>query len=283
MTTPNQVEKAAMFARLHDSGCFILPNAWDMPSAALIVEAGFPAMATTSSGVAFTQGMPDGEHIGRDRMLAITTEIAARVPVPVSADLEAGYGPGPEDVADTVRLAIAGGLVGCNIEDTDPATHRLFEFDHAVARIRAGAEAAHAAGLQNFVLNARTDPYLRRLGTAEQCFEEAVRRANAFLDAGARCVFVPGTVDLDIITRLAKAISGPLNVLGQPGGVVPPLAALQRAGIRRLTIGGGLMLASYGFALRSLKDVAASGVLGYPAGPSHVEMNELMQKYRDGV
>jgi 2-methylisocitrate lyase-like PEP mutase family enzyme len=275
MTTPSQAEKAARFAKLHEAGCFVLPNAWDMPSAALIAEAGFPVVVTTSAGVAFAQGLPDGERISRDRMLGVAGEIAARIPLPVTADLEAGYG----DVGETVRRAIAAGLVGCNIEDSDPTTFKLLDVEQAAARIRAGAEAARAAGLADFVLNARTDPYLTRFGSPEQCFTEAVKRSNAYLAAGARCAFVPGPVDVDTAAKLAQAIHGPLNIMGQGGGM-PSVAELERAGVRRLSLGGSLMCAAYGYAQRALQEITATGRVGYEAGVGHMELVKLMGKYR---
>jgi 2-methylisocitrate lyase-like PEP mutase family enzyme len=275
-----QVEKAARFAALHESGCFILPNAWDMPSAALIVEAGFPALATTSAGVAFAHGLPDGENIGRDRMLAVAGEIAARVPVPVTADLEAGYGPSPEDVADTVKRAIAVGLVGCNIEDADPSSRKLFEFDAAVARIRAGVNAAQEAGLPDFCLNARADPWLIGFGTPEQNFNEAVKRANAYLTAGARSAFVPGFFDATTVGDLAKAIKGPLNVLAytsRDGDF--SLEKLRELGVRRVSLGSSLMLAAYAFTRRSLQEIASGGSFDYAAGAiSFAEMTKLLTK-----
>src|SRR6201999_3477502 len=122
MIQPGQAERAAAFAALHRSGAFVIPNAWDVPSAALIAEAGFPAIATTSSGVAFSLGVVDGENIAKDRRLGVLAEIARRSPIPVSGDVEAGYGGSPQAVAATVREAISIGLVGCNLEDSDPAT-----------------------------------------------------------------------------------------------------------------------------------------------------------------
>lgn len=281
MTTPSLAEKAARFAKLHDEGCFILPNAWDVPSAALIVEAGFDVLATTSAGVAFAQGLPDGETIGRDRMLAVAGDIARRVPLPVSADLEAGYGATPADVAETVRRAIAAGLIGCNIEDSDPTTHKLFDFEQSVARIKAGADAARAAGLADFVLNARTDPFLVAMGTPAQNLDEAVRRANAFLAAGARSAFVPGPVDGATIGTLAKAIKGPLNVMAVARGHVPPLAELRALGVRRVSLGGSLMSATYGFAQRTLKALTETGTFDYAAssGVNHGTLTAMMRKY----
>lgn len=277
---PSQAEKAAQFAALHRSGCFILPNAWDMGSAALIAEAGFAAMATTSAGIAFAYGFPDGEYISRDRMLEICGEIAQRMPVPVSADLEAGYGLEPQAVAETVRRAIAAGLVGCNIEDAERDRPGLIDFDLAVARVKAGVEAARAAGLADFVLNARTDPYLRRIGTPEQCFAEAVRRCNAFIAAGAGCVFVPGPNDAATVARLAQAIEGPLNISGALAGAAPPLDEIRTTGVRRISLGGSLMQSSYGFLRDTLGQLRTTGRFDYAErAVGHAEFGALMKKY----
>ncbi|MEX1153370.1 isocitrate lyase/phosphoenolpyruvate mutase family protein [Parvibaculum sp.] len=279
MTTPTQAEKAASFAKLHTAGCFALANVWDMPSAALVAEAGAAALATSSAAVAFVHGLPDGEKISRDLMLAVAGNIARRMPLPVSADLEAGYGPAPEDVAETVRLAIEAGLVGCNIEDRDPRTGKLFAFDDAVARIRAGTEAAKTAGLPDFTLNARTDPYLIGFGTAEENFAEAVKRANAYLGAGAGAAFVPGPADAKTIGALVAAIGGPLNVMALPK--TPPLAELARLGVRRLSLGSGLMNATYGYTRRMLEELKEKGEFGFIGeGVSFMEFMQLLGKYR---
>lgn len=275
MTMPAQAEHAARFAALHRSGAFILPNAWDIPSAALIAKAGFEAIATTSSGVAFALGLVDGEKIDKPRMLAVAGEIARRSPVPVTADLEAGYGVEPEAVAATVRDAIAAGLAGCNIEDSDPATGKLFDLDLAAARIRSGVQAARDSGLADFVLNARTDPYLRGFGDPAACLTEAVRRANAYAAAGAGSLFVPGPVDPDSVAALARRIDGPLNVMLKPG--LAPLADLAALGVRRVSLGGGLAGATYGFAARTLTQLKADGDFAAAAGGfNHMEMMGLV-------
>ncbi len=273
----DQADKAARFAALHQDGCFILPNAWDMASAALIADAGFAALATTSSGVAFANGLPDGERIGRDRMLAVAGEIARRLPIPVTADLEAGYGPEPEDVAITVRAAIAAGVVGCNIEDTDPRTRALFDFDLSVARIKAGAAAARQAGLADFVLNARADPFLTGFGDAEACLTEAARRANAYLEVGALSTFAPGPSDLDVVRRLAAAVHGPLNIMAVAAGGAPPLETLKPLGVRRISLGGSLMATAYDAASRRLAVLA--GHEGDPEPVTHARLTRLMTRY----
>ncbi|WP_394821692.1 isocitrate lyase/phosphoenolpyruvate mutase family protein [Pendulispora albinea] len=277
---PSIEEKAAQFSRLHDAGCFVLPNAWDVPSALLAREAGFAAVATTSAGVALARGFADGERISRGEMLAFASELAQRLPVPVTADLEAGYGPSPEDVATSVRGAIRGGIVGCNIEDTDPLTGKLFDLDLAAARIRAGVEAAHSAKLPDFVLNARIDTFLTRFGTREQSVAESIRRAHAYLKAGARSVFVPGPTDAETIRALVAGIDGPLNVWGGVGDRMVPLEELRALGVRRVSLGPGPMLAAYTVAKRLFAEAASGQSFAFEGAMSmFMELSGLVRQY----
>ncbi|QCI68935.1 isocitrate lyase/PEP mutase family protein [Phreatobacter stygius] len=273
---PSQSEKAARFAAMHETGCFVLPNAWDFASAAITIDEGYEVIATTSAGVAFAQGFPDGESIGRERMIGLAGRLAARFDVPVTADLEAGYGATAEDVAVTVRDAIAAGLVGCNIEDGVPGTTALFNRGLSAARIAAGVAAARAAGLPDFCLNARIDSYIRKFGTPEQCFDEAVARARLYLAAGARSVFVPAVLDKPTIAALTQAIGGPVNVMAIGGGVTPSYAELAELGVRRVSLGGSWMSATYGAALDALRAVKKTGSFDYPAGLSHGQFMRMM-------
>ncbi len=278
MTSEDVRQRAAEFRQMHlGQDVLVLPNAWDQLSAALFVAAGFPAIATTSAGVAFTQGLPDGEHLGRDRMIEIAAGIARRFAVPVTADLEAGYGAEPAAVATTIEAAIAAGLVGANIEDTDPRSGRLFDFELAVARIRAGRAAADRLSIP-FVLNARTDPYLR--GGAESNFAESVRRANAYLYAGAICAFVPGPPDSETIARLAAAIHGPLNVLAARAGR-PSLSLdeFRQLGVRRVSIGGSLALAAATYVRDVAKRIREQGDFNYALhAMTNAEMNSFLRR-----
>jgi 2-methylisocitrate lyase-like PEP mutase family enzyme len=280
-----QLEKAQAFADAHRGpGILVLPNAWDPGSAVMLVEAGFPFVATTSAGVAFAQGLPDGQRLSRSRMLELVSAITGAVDVPVSADLEAGYGARPEDVAATVEGAVAAGAVGCNIEDStrDPASP-LYDLDLAAARIEAGAQAARASGLP-FVLNARADPYLVRFGTPEENFAESVRRAQAYLRAGAPSVYVPGVTDADTVGRLARELDGPLNILAAAGGVESPLTAaeLEGLGVRRVTIGGSLALAALAFVRRAAEELRTAGSFSYTAEAlKGAEANAIMAGYAD--
>ncbi|HEY6210426.1 MAG TPA: isocitrate lyase/phosphoenolpyruvate mutase family protein, partial [Gemmatimonadales bacterium] len=183
-------EKAEAFRRLHAGpGVFVLPNVWDVVTARLVETAGFPALATTSAGVAWALGYPDGERISRDEMLAVVGRIARNVRVPVTADMEAGYGTAPEAAAETARRTIAAGAIGLNLEDGADDGSLLDVTLHA-ERIRAVSEAGAAAGVP-IVVNARTDAFEIKEWTPAERLTEAVRRANAYHGAGADCLFVP--------------------------------------------------------------------------------------------
>lgn len=280
-------EKASAFAERHRGpGIIVLPNAWDPGAAIVLADAGFPFVATTSAGIAFAQGLPDGQRLSRSRMLDLAGQIAGAVDVPVSADLEAGYGARPDDVAATVTGAVAAGVVGCNIEDsTGDRDHPLYELEAAVDRIRAGAEAAGASGIP-FVLNARVDPYLVGLGTPAENLAESVRRGNAYREAGAGCVYVPGVYDRDTISVLAREIDGPLNVLGARGGASSALsvAELEALGVRRVSIGGSLAVAALALVRRAAAELREHGTFGYSgAAMSNAEANALMLRAGRGA
>ena len=250
--------RAAALLALHSGPGFVLPNAWDGGSARILEQVGFPAIATTSAGIAWSYGVPDGEALDRDTMLAHLGRIVAAVGVPVTADLEAGYGDHPDDVARTVTLALELGVVGCNLEDAGRGG--LFTIDEAVDRL-AAARAAAPSG--TFVLNARTDTYLA--GTTGDAFAETVERAVRYLGAGADCVFVPGVVEEDTIRRLAAAIPGPLNVVAGLSNVIdaPTLFSL---GVTRVSLGGSLARATFSTLERAGRELLDSGTLGFLDG-----------------
>lgn len=211
----------------------MLVNAWDAASARVIASApGCRAVATASWAVAAAHGAPDGEVMGREAMLAAVARIAAAVELPVTADLEAGYGEDPHAVGETVGAAIAAGAVGCNLEDgrRDPAEH--------AARVAAAVAAGGAAGVE-VVVNARTDVYLLGLGEPDARLAAALARGRAYADAGAACVFVPGVGDLGEIERLVEGMGAPVGVLGSAGG--PTVAELAGAGVARVSYGPGPM------------------------------------------
>ena len=255
---PTPTNRAALLLALHAGPGFVLPNAWDPGSARILEQVGFPAIATTSAGIAWSCGVPDGGALDRDTMLEQVGRIVAAVNVPVTADLEAGYGDTADDVGRTVALAAQLGAAGCNLEDAQAG--RLFAVDEAVDRV-AAARAAAPAG--TFVLNARTDTYF--VGTAGDAFAETVERANRYAEAGADCVFVPGVVEADTIRRLAAAIPVPLNVVAGLANLIdaPTLFSL---GVRRVSLGGSLARASLSLLERAGRELLDSGTLGFLDG-----------------
>ncbi|HEU5261327.1 MAG TPA: isocitrate lyase/phosphoenolpyruvate mutase family protein [Gemmatimonadales bacterium] len=247
MTPRTQAEKAQVFRALHAGPTIlVLPNAWDVASARLIEDAGFAGIATSSAGVAWALGYPDGERITRAEMLDVVRRIAAAVRLPVTADMEAGYGTTPEAAAETARGVIAAGAIGLNLEDgTNEGS--LVDVVLHVERIRAVREAGAAAGI-SVVVNARTDAFEMKQWSPAERFTAAVRRANRYRAAGADCLFVPHVSDADTIGRLAREIEGPLNVIAGPPA--PPIHDLQRLGVRRASLGPRVVQATLGLIRR---------------------------------
>jgi 2-methylisocitrate lyase-like PEP mutase family enzyme len=246
----SQQEKAEVLLKLHEKGgSLLLPNAWDVVSACLFEDAGFPAIATTSAGVAFANGYGDGQQISRDEMLSVVARIAAAVKVPVTADVEAGYGTEPEDVAKTIRGVIDAGAVGVNLEDNNGVGQPLFTREKQSERIAAARQAAQQGGV-HVVINARTDTYLYQIGEPENRLDDTLQRAADYLAAGADSIFVPGVVDLELLKVLVNGINGPLNVMAGPGA--PSAPELFKIGVRRISVGGAPMLSVMGL----MRDIA---------------------------
>ncbi|MPY69858.1 MAG: isocitrate lyase/phosphoenolpyruvate mutase family protein [Alphaproteobacteria bacterium] len=276
----DQAARAARFAEMHGAdGILVLPNAWDAISACVLAEAGFEALATTSGGCAFSLGYGDGENIPMNEMAAAVGRIVRAVRVPVSADMEAGYGSSPEDVAGCVRATLAAGAVGINIEDSDKSgAAPLLDFALSVARIEAAVAAAREAGVPA-VINARTDGF--HFGSDGATFDEAVRRANAYLSAGAGCAFVPFVRDAETIGALTKAIDGPMNVLAGPG--TPPVAELAALGVKRVTVGSNITKAALVAARKAAEELRDSGTYEFARGAyTQPEVHALLKKSREG-
>src|SRR5277367_6744827 len=269
MNRDTQRAKAEAFRAMHDrSRILVLPNAWDAMSARVIEEAGARAIATTSAGVAFAVGYPDGEAIPRDEMIAAIARIARVVTIPVSADIESGFANDTRELAETIRRVIDAGAVGINLEDQiHDGTRRLYDLEVAVERVRAAREAAEATGVP-LVINARTDVYLLGVGEPETRFEHAVRRANAYRKAGADCLFIPAVGSRADIERLVPALEGPLNLLSIPG--FPTIAELERLGVARLSVGGRLTLGAMSGLKKSVTDLLSNGTFDPPVGCDRV-------------
>jgi 2-methylisocitrate lyase-like PEP mutase family enzyme len=224
-----------------------LPNAWDAASAAAIESAGASAIATTSAGISWACGTPDGERIDRERMLQALSEIVASVSVPVTADIESGYGPTPQAVALTVTALIAIGVAGINIEDSPGTSTPLREPSVQAARIAAARAAADSADVALWI-NARTDTFLAGVGTPNEQLLDTMVRADVYARAGADSLFVPGVVDLDVIRTLA---TGPLSINVMIGPGAPDVVSLVRAGASRISAGPAIAQAAYGLAARA--------------------------------
>lgn len=259
MDLHTQRERAAALRRLHQGpGILVLPNVWDVASARLMETAGFPAVATTSAGVAFALGYPDGERISRDEMAQAVGRIAGRVSVPVTADMEAGYGPTAGDAAATARAVVQAGAVGMNLEDAPGPDGEGTLMDEALQtdRIRAAREAAAAAGVP-IVINARTDVFLAAIGEPATRLAHAVRRLAAYRDAGADCLFAPGVCDATTIAAFVRELGAPLNILAGKG--CPPIPELARLGVRRVSLGSGVMRAALGLVRRIAEEIRGPG------------------------
>jgi 2-methylisocitrate lyase-like PEP mutase family enzyme len=273
---PSGVARRKMFRALHEQGCFVMPNPWDVGSARYLQHLGFPALATTSAGFAFSQGLPDSaddDVIGRDRCLAHIASITTAVDLPVSADFMSGYGRDPDDVAESVALCIATGVAGLSIEDAsgDPASP-LYELPIAVERVRAARDSIDRSG-HDVLLTARAECY--HLGHPDP-FRESVRRLRAYAAAGADVLFAPGPQNQMEIKALVEAIAPkPLNVLvvGNIGFGVEEIAAL---GVRRISVGGALARSAWTGFLQAAKEIAEHGTFeGLSRAIPGGDMNKL--------
>ena len=279
MNVQAQALKAEQLRKLHSGPkMLVLPNAWDVASARIVEELGFPAIATTSAGIAATLGYPDGQKISRDEMLGVIARIAKAVRVPVTADVEAGYGVTVDDMTQTVKAVVAAGAVGINLEDvTSSDESSQVDLALQLEKIRAIRKATESLGVP-LVLNARTDIYLIPIGPPESRFERTVERLRAYREAGADCLFAPGLRDAETIAKLVRALNGPLNILITTGA--PTLRELEKMGVARASAGSGVMRATLGLTRRIAKEMMEAGT--YTAmldgAVPFAEMSELLAR-----
>jgi 2-methylisocitrate lyase-like PEP mutase family enzyme len=252
-----QKVKAQLLRALHDGRVLILPNAWDAGSAALIAQAGAKAIATTSGGIAWSLGRPDGQRLTRTEMIEQVRRIVAAVDIPVTADVEGGYGPGPDDVEATIEAVVAAGAAGVNIEDSRAPGGPLFDTAAQVERVRAARSAAERAGLPELLINARTDVFLFSVGLPVGRLEDVLLRSSAYAEAGADSLFVPGLADLDIVTSLVRASPLPINVMAGPGA--PTIGEFEAAGVRRVSVGTAISQTAYSTAQRAATELLTRG------------------------
>ncbi|MEU6191762.1 isocitrate lyase/phosphoenolpyruvate mutase family protein [Nocardia sp. NPDC047038] len=253
---PANMRPASRLRALHRNP-LVLANAWDAASAVAVARAGATAIATTSAGIAWSCGLPDGHHISRENMIDVVRRIIDAVELPVSVDIENGYGPDPVDVAETVEQIVAAGAAGINLEDSRSADQPLHSPGEQAARICAARAAAERAGAPDLVVNARTDVYFSRKRPVSDPFAEVLARARAYAAAGADCLFVPGLLDLPTLERLAAAAPLPINAMTGPGG--PSVARLIEAGVRRISLGPALHLAAQAAVHRAATEFLRAG------------------------
>jgi 2-methylisocitrate lyase-like PEP mutase family enzyme len=254
--TITQLEKAQRFRELHQRpGAFVIPNPWDVGSTRILAGLGFKALATTSAGSAFALGKKDG-CLGRETVLAHARTIASATDLPVSADLENCFGNDPATVAETIRLAAQTGLAGGSVEDfSGDASKPIYDFNHAVERVHAAAEAAHSLPFP-FTLTARAENYLH----GRPDLDDTIRRLQAFERAGADVLFAPGLADLAIVKTICSQISKPVNVIAKRNFSVEELAA---AGVRRISLGSILTRVALDAFMRAAKEISKQGTFTF--------------------
>lgn len=272
-------ERHRTFFELHQSGCFVVPNPWDMGSARLMAASGAKALATTSSGFAFTLGRPDMGHVTRDEALRHAEQIVAATPLPVTGDLENGFGDDPADVAETVRLAREAGLSGCSIEDTRMVEgNPAYDFDLALERIGAAAEAARMLD-DPFVLCARADGLINE----SYGMDEAIRRIQAFENAGADLLYVPLLPDMESLQMVVASVPKPVNVLAAGAlaqVTVPQLAAM---GVRRISVGAQIARLTHAAIRDATRAMLNEGSFAaFASGASSNEIDTMLARGADG-
>ncbi len=259
--TTTRLEKYKIFRALHERrGAFVIPNPWDAGSAKILAALGFEALATTSAGCAFSKGYLDSApEITRDVILQNAKEIVDATPLPVSADLQNGFGHEPKICAETIRLAANAGLAGGSIEDsTGDANNPIYDFQHATERVAAAAEAAHAS---NFLLTARAENFLH----GRPDLDDTIRRLQSFAKAGADVLYAPGLTSLDAIRAVCASVSKPVNALMGLTGATFSVEELAAVGVKRISVGGSLARAALGALIRAAREIKEKGTFAYAA------------------
>ena len=276
MAKPSTTEKRNVFRRLHDAGCFVIPNPWNVGSARYLQGLGFKALATTSSGYAHAQGYADGGQSCKE-VLAHFSEIAAATDVPVNADFEGGFAYDPDRMADNVTRCIATGVAGLSIEDSTGDPDRpLYDFDLALARVKAARVAIDKAG-GDVVFTARTEGFIR----GKPDLPETIRRLKAFADAGADCLYSPGIKTREQIAATVQAVAPkPINFLNS-GAFGFTVKELGEMGVRRISVGGTLARVAMNAFIKSAREIANEGKFGSFAGVvSNAELNKFFSDDR---
>ena len=274
----SQKEKAIEFRKMHQSGdILVLPNAWDVPSARIFERAGFPAIGTSSAAIAISLGYPDGQKITRDEMLQVVERIARSVSIPVTADMEAGYGITADDVAETAERVIAAGAIGLNLEDStkrlDPPLYNVEAQVRKIAEIKKVGDRLDVP----LVINARTDVLILGQGDKSSRLKEAIDRGKAYNNAGADCFFPVGAIDSQTISDITRHVRCPINILATNG--VPSVPELKSLGVRRVSVGSGPARATFGLVRKIAHELRESGtyVNLLNGAPTLAEANSLVR------
>ena len=280
MPVPDFAARRAAFRKLHESGCFIIPNPWDIGSARYLRHLGFKALATTSSGFALSRGLPDADWaVPRDAMLGHIAEIVASVDLPVNADFESGYAHEPEGVAENVRLCVETGVAGLSIEDNSgDRRNPLYELPLAVERVKAARRAIDATG-SDVLLTARAECYL--LGHPEP-LKESIRRLQRYAEAGADVLYAPGPTKREDIQAILSAVRPkPVNILmsADVGLNFTDLAAM---GVRRISVGSALARAAWGGFLKAARTIVTEGRFAFEGAEPYGDLNEFFRKDHAG-
>jgi 2-methylisocitrate lyase-like PEP mutase family enzyme len=253
----SQASRAERFRALHDrKSVLVLPNAWDVPSARMFEDEGFPAIATSSAGMLVSLGYPDGEDIPNREFVSAVRRIAKVLSVPLSVDVVGGFGNTPESVAKSVRAVVSAGAVGINIEDFVHSAKRLLPLEKQLDRLRSLIRLRKSLGVP-FVINARTDAFRYAPGDDDAKLEEAIRRAKAFRDIGSDCVYPMGLTDSATISRFVRALDFPTNVMVRKG--LPSVPELKRLGVARVSFGPSASYAALGLLRRASREVQEKG------------------------
>ncbi len=281
---PGQIERAKTFRALHDAPVFVMANAWDVASARIFELAGFQAIGTTSAGISATLGFPDGQYIGVKDTADVVYRLVKHTNVPISADIEAGYSQTTEGVVESAQAVLKAGAIGINIEDsTGDSQHPLIATDLQQERIRAIADITSAQGVRLFI-NARTDVFLLSGEKAIHLLESAIERANAYIEAGADCIFVPDFENLDksTISTLAAEISAPVNIIA--GRKTPSLSELKKMGVTRVSLGPRHMRATFALLKKIATEIMEDGTFSFMTADtlSYSEINDMFSSNTQG-
>jgi 2-methylisocitrate lyase-like PEP mutase family enzyme len=275
----SQKEKALEFRKLHESGdILVLANAWDVPSARIFERTGFPAIGTTSAGIALSLGYPDGQKISRDEMLQVVARITRSVSIPVTADVEAGYGESTADIAETTKRVISAGAIGLNIEDsTKRPENPLYDVHLQAQKIMTIRKVAGSLDVP-LVINARTDALLHGNDDTVSKLKEAIHRGKEYRKAGADCFFPVGAINAKTISEVVTQVGGPVNILATNS--VPPIPELKRLGVRRVSVGSGPARATMGLVRRIAEELREKGTYEslLNGAPTLAEANKLVMR-----